>query len=362
MSELDFESILGPGGSISRRISNYELRREQLQMAHAVSQALADRKHLIVEAGTGVGKSFGYLVPAILFATSDEAALEAQGQEPTAGAKGANEDEDPKVRRVVISTHTISLQEQLIGKDLPLLNAVIPREFTSVLVKGRSNYLSRRRMKVADSRLASLLYDDRDFEQYEEIQRWVGSTADGSLSSLPFRPSGILWDELSSDSGNCMGRKCPTFDSCFYYAARRRVANAKILVVNHALFFSDLAVRAQGGSFLPNYHAVIFDECHTMESVAGEHLGLTISNSQIDYTLRKLYNPRNDKGTLVSLGLRQLMQLSFGCMESLDDFVGAFLAWAEVRSPQNGRLRTPVSVSLARMSSRKRCWYCAGVS
>ena len=141
MSELDFESILGPGGSISRRISNYELRREQLQMAHAVSQALADRKHLIVEAGTGVGKSFGYLVPAILFATSDEAALETQGQEPTAAAKGSNEDEDPKVRRVVISTHTISLQEQLIGKDLPLLNAVIPREFTSVLVKGRSNYL-----------------------------------------------------------------------------------------------------------------------------------------------------------------------------------------------------------------------------
>ena len=348
MSELDFESILGPGGSISRRIPNYELRREQLQMAHAVSRALADRKHLIVEAGTGVGKSFGYLVPAILFATSDEAALEAQAQaqaeQQSPAAQRPNEDEDPKVRRIVISTHTISLQEQLIGKDLPLLNAVIPREFTSVLVKGRSNYLSRRRMKVADSRLASLLYDDRDFEQYEEIQRWVGSTSDGSLSSLPFRPSGILWDELSSDSGNCMGRKCPTFDSCFYYAARRRVANAKILVVNHALFFSDLAVRAQGGSFLPNYHAVIFDECHTMESVAGEHLGLTISNSQIDYTLRKLYNPRNDKGTLVSLGLRQLMQLSFGCMESLDDFVGAFLAWAEVRSPQNGRLRTPVSV------------------
>ena len=348
MSELDFESILGPGGSISRRISNYELRREQLQMAHAVSRALADRKHLIVEAGTGVGKSFGYLVPAILFATSDEAALEAQAQaqaeQQSPAAQRPNEDEDPKVRRVVISTHTISLQEQLIGKDLPLLNAVIPREFTSVLVKGRSNYLSRRRMKVADSRIASLLYDDRDFEQYEEIQRWVGSTSDGSLSSLPFRPSGILWDELSSDSGNCMGRKCPTFDSCFYYAARRRVANAKILVVNHALFFSDLAVRAQGGSFLPNYHAVIFDECHTMESVAGEHLGLTISNSQIDYTLRKLYNPRNDKGTLVSLGLRQLMQLSFGCMESLDDFVGAFLAWAEIRSPQNGRLRTPVSV------------------
>lgn len=338
MSDLDFESILGPGGSISRRISNYEHRREQLQMAQAVTQALADRKHLIVEAGTGVGKSFGYLVPAILFATSDEANLEAD--QPS-----DDPNDDPKVRRIVISTHTISLQEQLIGKDLPLLNAVIPREFTSVLVKGRSNYISLRRLQVAGSRLTSLLQDERDFENFDEIQKWSESTSDGSLSSLPFRPNGSLWDELSSDSGNCMGRKCKTFDKCFYYAARRRIANARILVVNHALFFSDLAVRAQGGSFLPNYDAVIFDECHTMESVAGEHLGLTVSNSQIDYTLRKLYNPRNDKGTLVALGLRQLQQLSYRCMEFLDSFVADFLEWAQASAPQNGRLRTPVPIS-----------------
>jgi ATP-dependent DNA helicase DinG len=337
MSDLDFESVLGPGGSISRRISNYEHRHEQLQMALAVTQALEKRKHLIVEAGTGVGKSFGYLVPAILFATSDEANLEKT--QPS-----DNPNEDPKTRRIVISTHTISLQEQLIAKDLPLLNAVIPREFTSVLVKGRSNYISLRRMQVARSRLGSLLHDERDFENFKEIEQWSESTSDGSLSSLSFRPSGLLWDELSSDSGNCMGRLCKSFDKCFYYAARRRVANAKILVVNHALFFSDLAVRAQGGSFLPNYDAVIFDECHTMENVAGDHLGLTVSNSQVDYTLRKLYNPRNDKGTLVALGLRQLQKLSYGCMESLDAFVDDFVEWAASDAPANGRLRTPVPV------------------
>jgi len=337
MSDLDFESVLGPGGSISRRISNYEHRHEQLQMALAVTQALEKRKHLIVEAGTGVGKSFGYLVPAILFATSDEANLEKT--QPS-----DNPNEDPKTRRIVISTHTISLQEQLIAKDLPLLNAVIPREFTSVLVKGRSNYISLRRMQVARSRLGSLLHDERDFDHFKEIEQWSESTSDGSLSSLSFRPSGLLWDELSSDSGNCMGRLCKSFDKCFYYAARRRVANAKILVVNHALFFSDLAVRAQGGSFLPNYDAVIFDECHTMENVAGDHLGLTVSNSQIDYTLRKLYNPRNDKGTLVALGLRQLQKLSYGCMESLDAFVDDFVEWAASDAPANGRLRTPVPV------------------
>jgi ATP-dependent DNA helicase DinG len=337
MSDLDFESVLGPGGSISRRISNYEHRHEQLQMALAVTQALEKRKHLIVEAGTGVGKSFGYLVPAILFATSDEANLEKN--QPS-----DNPNEDPKTRRIVISTHTISLQEQLIAKDLPLLNAVIPREFTSVLVKGRSNYISLRRMQVARSRLGSLLHDERDFDHFKEIEQWSESTSDGSLSNLSFRPSGLLWDELSSDSGNCMGRLCKSFDKCFYYAARRRVANAKILVVNHALFFSDLAVRAQGGSFLPNYDAVIFDECHTMENVAGDHLGLTVSNSQVDYTLRKLYNPRNDKGTLVALGLRQLQKLSYGCMESLDAFVGDFVEWAASDAPANGRLRTPVPV------------------
>lgn len=337
MSDLDFESVLGPGGSISRRISNYEHRHEQLQMALAVTQALEKRRHLIVEAGTGVGKSFGYLVPAILFATSDEANLEKT--QPS-----DNPNEDPKTRRIVISTHTISLQEQLIAKDLPLLNAVIPREFTSVLVKGRSNYISLRRMQVARSRLGSLLHDERDFDHFKEIEQWSESTSDGSLSSLSFRPSGLLWDELSSDSGNCMGRLCKSFDKCFYYAARRRVANAKILVVNHALFFSDLAVRAQGGSFLPNYDAVIFDECHTMENVAGDHLGLTVSNSQIDYTLRKLYNPRNDKGTLVALGLRQLQKLSYGCMESLDAFVDDFVEWAASDAPANGRLRTPVPV------------------
>ena len=356
MSQLDFESILGPGGSISHRIPNYEHRLEQLQMAHAVTQALSNRKHLVVEAGTGVGKSFGYLVPAILFATSDEARMEQEqeameaeafGKDPeqniTKPNKGDDDGEDG-IRRVIVSTHTISLQEQLIGKDLPLLNAVIPREFSSVLVKGRGNYLSLRRLELAKSRAVTLFGEDRDHDQLQEIQKWAGSTTDGSLSSLSFRPAGNLWDELASDSGNCMGRKCATYDKCFYYAARRRVHSARILVVNHALFFSDLAVRAQGGSFLPKYDAVIFDECHTLESVAGEHLGLTVSNSQIDYTLRKLYNPRNEKGILVTLGLRQVTRLSFECMEALDDFTTAFLDHIEDSTPANGRIRNPIPI------------------
>lgn len=344
MDPLDFESILGPGGRIAKRIANYEHRREQMEMASAVTEALGERKHLIVEAGTGVGKSFGYLVPAILFATEAESNL-VSSQDRSEDDERSDGDEGPRTRRIVISTHTISLQEQLIQKDLPLLNAVIPREFTSVLVKGRGNYLSKRRLDVAKSRMTSLLSNESDYEQLEKIVRWSGESPDGSLSSLSFRPSNQVWDEVASDSGNCMGRKCSHFDSCFYYSARRRVQNSQILVVNHALFFSDLAIRALGGGILPTYDAVVFDECHTMENVAGEHLGLSISNSQIDYTLRKLFNPRTDKGILVALGLRQLAKDSYACMESLDDFVVGVLEWLEGSAPANGRVRTPLPIT-----------------
>ncbi len=349
MDELDIRSILGPGGSISRRIKNYEHRNEQLEMADAVADALAKRHHLMVEAGTGVGKSFGYLVPAILHATSQEGFTKPGDQPETdslpSKKKGSDEEDDDSIKRIVVSTHTISLQEQLISKDLPLLNAVIPREFSSVLVKGRGNYLSRRRLEVFQSRTLGMLSQESDYDQLQSIIDWTGRTNDGSLSSLGFRPNGSVWDEVASDSGNCMGRKCNHYDSCFYYAARRRVQNAQILVVNHALFFSDLALKAQGGGILPKYDSVIFDECHTIEAVAGDHLGLQISNSQIDYTLRKLYNPRNEKGILAVLGLKQLSRDTYACMEALDDLTADLMGWLANQEKGNGRVREPINLS-----------------
>ncbi len=343
MAQLDIASILGPDGRIAKRIANYEHRREQLDMADAVAQALRDRRHLIVEAGTGVGKSFGYLVPAILYATEAESSMiDAPNEGDDEGAAG--KEDTPKMRRLVVSTHTISLQEQLISKDLPLLNAVIPREFSSVLVKGRSNYISRRRLELAKSRMVSLFGNEQDHEHLQGIEDWIDSTQDGSLSTLKFRPSPAVWDEVASDSGNCMGRKCDHFDKCFYFAARRRIQNAQILVVNHALFFSDLAIRAAGGSILPDYDAVILDECHTIEAVAGDHLGLSISNSQIDYTLRKLYNPKSDKGVLVALGLGQLSRDTYSCMEALDDLVADLAGWHAGDAPKNGRVREPIKI------------------
>jgi ATP-dependent DNA helicase DinG len=263
--------ILGPAGRIAARMNHYEHRPEQLAMAQAVADAIAQGRHLVVEAGTGVGKSFAYLVPAIL------------------ATAGPNPEGEPR-RRVVVSTHTISLQEQLMRKDIPFLNSVIPWEFTAVLVKGRGNYLSLRRLKNALARAVHLFSREEEFQQLREIEKWSRTTGDGSLSDLEYRPLAQVWDEVASDHGNCMGRKCPTYKECFYYRARRRMTNAQILVVNHALFFSDLALRREGASILPTYDVVILDEAHNIEAVAGDHLGLSVTSGQVEYILNKLYN------------------------------------------------------------------------
>ncbi len=312
---LDIDSILGPGGAIARRLKNYEHRNEQLDMARAVAAAMTDQKHLVAEAGTGVGKSFAYLVPAILHVTANQHENEALDGE-----------EEPS-RRVVISTHTISLQEQLMNKDLPLLNSVIPREFTSVLVKGRGNYLSLRRFELARKR-ATAMFNDMEFNQLDELRKWTKETTDGSLSSLPFRPTGSLWDEVASDTSNCLGRKCPTYDKCFYYRARRRVQGAQILVVNHALFFTDLAIRDElGWGIIPDYDVAVLDECHTMESVASAHLGLKISNGQVQYTLNKLYNPATGRGLFVAMGLDRLCDRVQKAHTMIDQMVFDLDSW-----------------------------------
>jgi len=326
---LDPLSILGPNGRIAARLPGYEHRQQQLDMAAAVARALERKQHLVVEAGTGVGKSFAYLTPAILFATAD------QREEPI----DEEDDDDKPKRRVIISTHTISLQEQLIEKDIPLLNSVIPREFSAVLVKGRGNYLSRRRMNLAASRVGHLFSNETEIAQLRQIINWTKSTPDGSRSSLPFNPYGSVWDEIASDSSNCMGRNCDTYNTCFYFQARRRTYNAQILIVNHALFFSDLALRKIGVSILPDYQAVIFDEAHTVEAVAGDHLGIRVTSGQVEYTLNRLYNDRTNKGLLVEHKLRDEQQEVDRCRAAAGDFFDDIYAWIHARSKSNGRVR-----------------------
>ncbi len=327
--------ILGPGGRIAARLSDYELRPQQLEMADAVARALRDGGHLVVEAGTGVGKSFGYLVPAILHATEAEGRVEAGAED---------DDKDPPRRRIIVSTHTISLQEQLLAKDLPLLRSVIPREFTAVLVKGRSNYLSRRRLTHAASRASSLFQQEAEFEQLRQLRTWAEQTGDGSLSDLDFRPLGTVWDEAASESGNCLGRNCPTYKDCFYFRARRRAGHAQILVVNHALFFSDLALRRMNASILPDYDAVVFDEAHTLEAVAGDHLGIGVTSGQLQFTLNKLFNGRTNKGLLVHHQLVDLQREVSDCQDLADELFFELHQWSRDPANRTGRVRSPLAI------------------
>ncbi|MEM6688206.1 MAG: helicase C-terminal domain-containing protein [Planctomycetota bacterium] len=325
---LDFNDVLGPDGSIARRLEGYEARKPQLQMAAKVAEALRHRKHLIAEAGTGTGKSFAYLVPAILHAT-----------DPANIVHGDDVDQGKRSPRIVVSTHTIALQEQLFGKDVPLLNAVIPRDFSAVLVKGRSNYLSKRRLNRAVEKSTSLFSSESQHKELRQIKAWSRDSADGSLASLSFRPSSEIWDEVHSDTGNCFRSKCPHFEECFYFRARRRALHAQILIVNHALFFSDLALRRLGAALLPDYDAVILDESHTVEQVAGDHLGIRITSGQIDYALNRLYNDQTQKGLLVDTDLQALQKRVEACRFASSNFFADLLDWQDRNGASNGRFR-----------------------
>src|SRR6516225_2770249 len=297
-------SILGPDGAIAKRLGNYEERPQQLQMAGAVADAISGQHHLMVEAGTGVGKSFAYLVPAIQAAAAD------------------------KDCRVVISTHTISLQEQLVRKDIPFLQGVLPEPFTATLVKGRANYLSLRRLRGAQQRSGALLAEPSTVEQLRQIGRWSRQTHDGSRSDLPFQPPPAVWDLVESDSGNCLGRACPDYNGCFYYRARKQMHGAQLLVVNHALFFSDLALRRQGASLLPDYKVVVFDEAHTLEDVASDHLGIQISRGAVEYLLNKLFSPRTRRGLLAFIPNEDAAAQTEIVRHTTDRFFAAIRVWA----------------------------------
>jgi ATP-dependent DNA helicase DinG len=310
---MSTRSILGPGGVIAQRLPRYEPRPQQLEMAAAVEEAIAERHHLMVEAGTGVGKSFAYLVPAAL-------------------AVAASKD-----CRVVVSTHTISLQEQLVHKDIPFLQDVMPQRFNACLVKGRSNYLSLRRLRGAQQKATALLADADGHDQLMQLGRWARTTRDGSKSDLRFQPQPAVWDLVESDSGNCLGRGCPDYAACFYFKARKQMFGAQVLVVNHALFFSDLALRSEGASLLPDYKVVIFDEAHTLEDVAADHLGVQVGRGAVEYLLNRLHNPRSRRGLLLffpSEDAQEQVEVVRGASET---FFNSILHWVASQPRKEGR-------------------------
>ena len=281
---ITLRDIFSPGGLISQQLEGYEFRQEQLEMAHEVARAFTASEHLIVEAGTGVGKSFAYLIPAISLALKSE-------------------------QKVVISTNTISLQEQLITKDIPFLQRVLPRDFTAVLAKGRRNYLSRRRLKNL-MRYERGLFDTREeVEEIAEIEAWVDRTVDGSRADLPWQPQPQVWDKVVSDRDNCLGRNCETYDTCFYFKARKEMYNADLLIVNHHLLFSDLAIRKESEAamgVLPDYDYLIIDEAHHLEATATNHASIDFSNTRVKWLLDSLYNERSEDGLAKQFDSRQL--------------------------------------------------------
>lgn len=338
--------ILAADGPIARRLGDrFEHRPEQLAMVEAVDQALANGENLMAEAGTGVGKSFAYLLPAVGRIVNGHLPREDQG--------------DAKKGRIIISTHTIALQEQIIEKDIPLLQAILPGvggdEFSAVLVKGRGNYLSLRRMNRAWDRKASLFDDSAEERTIRQIIEWASETTDGSLASLPQLESPGVWNEVQSDSEDCMGKRCPTYKECHFQSARRRMMNADLLVVNHALFFSDLAIRAESGGgygILPPYDAVILDEAHTIEDVASDHFGHSVTRFQINYLCSRLYKARRHSGILPSIQGRLDMAMFNRTVEAVDktytaaeNFFDELIVWYETYGRGNGRIREPQPVT-----------------
>jgi len=310
-SVLNMEEFFALGGVVGKSFDGYERRQQQVEMAKAVQKALSAKRHLVAEAGTGVGKSLAYLAPAI-----EKAIL------------GAN--------RVVISTFTIALQEQLINKDIPCLNRCLPWGFKAALAKGKSNYICKRRLEFALRRQMGLF--DQFGDALAEINSWATRTADGSLSDLPFIPEARVWDAVKAEHGNCKGRKCGHWTSCFCQRAKRELENANVIVTNHALLFSDLALREEEFSILPDYKWVIIDEAHNIERVAEEHFGIEISSGSVRFLLDGLYNPRTHKGLLIYMESGRLTDLVVKAGEAAKEFFKSVRQWNERhRARANGR-------------------------
>jgi ATP-dependent DNA helicase DinG len=312
----DFVSRVGdmfaPGGLLSKAKS-FEYRPEQQQMAVAVAKALEDGAHQVVEAGTGVGKSLAYLIPAVLFAVENK-------------------------RKALISTHTINLQEQLIYKDIPIIQKLLPVEFEAALWKGRQNYLCATRLDRAIQHASELA-------ELQRIREWSLETKDGTLSDFTVEPDPQVWSQVCSEQHLCTAKGCGQNPRCFYQQARKRFVSAHVLVLNHTLFFVNLAGLAEseerGDGYLFANDFVVFDEAHTLEPVASRHIGLSVSQYGLRHALQRLYNPRSKKGLFTVLrsaeGVREIATL----LDDVEAFFKEVETRADFRKGRECRVREP---------------------
>ncbi|SRR5579875_292745 len=252
--------FFGVGGTLSKWHAAYEYREGQVAMAEAVESALADKRHLIVEAGTGTGKTLAYLVPAL-----------------------------QSGKRIVVSTGTKNLQEQLFFKDVPFLEKHFDRPLRVCYMKGRNNYACRQ--KIYDAAKEPVLSGLEELADFEIIRAWEQTTEFGDRAELKTLPeSSTVWGKIDARADLCTGQKCPNFERCFLTAMHRRALESDIIIVNHHLFFADLALKDENheGGILPEYHAVVFDEAHEIEDVAAQYFGVSISNFRFQELRRDL--------------------------------------------------------------------------
>jgi len=343
--------IFSADGLLSQGKS-FEYREQQQHMAVAVAQALSSSHHLAVEAGTGIGKSYAYLIPAALH------------------AKLAR-------KRVMLSTHTINLQEQLLDKDIPFVQKTLAKlkdakflaaladadgrtpdefNFTAVLVKGRANYLCPRRLQRA-IRDAGKLFAGGEVADLMRLTQWARTTKDMTLSDLNFTPDPNVWAEVRSEDGICTSKNCAeSHPPCLYQAARRQMREADLVVVNHALFFMETMLlgeneeAADRGIILPHFDEVVLDEAHTVEAVAAEHIGIRLSHAGLRWLLRRLWNPKTECGLLAILQQGQIVPKVAALHDRVDSFfrdVDAAvtrLAQTVARQSSTLRIRRPALV------------------
>lgn len=276
LGKNDIIEFFEDDGLLARYYPGYEFRKSQLDMALAVFENLQNKKHIFIEAPTGIGKSFAYLVPAIYYAKESG-------------------------KKALISTHTINLQEQLIHKDIPVLKEILPVEFKPALLKGKNNYLCPNRLSIALKKSNSL-FESEEKKILEKIYMWASETQDGTISDLDFKIDHNVWSYVCAEHGICTSKTCGPVETtkCFFQKAKHKIAGADVIVMNHHLFFTlfHLNMREDSEGYLFHNDFVIFDEGHTLEAVASEHISPSISREAIKYQLNRLYNPRSKRGFL----------------------------------------------------------------
>jgi ATP-dependent DNA helicase DinG len=309
-------AFFSENGPLSKA-KNFEFRPQQQEMAAAVANALEEERHLVVEAGTGVGKSLAYLAPAILMAIEQH-------------------------KKAIVSTHTINLQEQLLYKDIPILKKILPVEFDAALMKGRQNYLCPRRLERALQQ-ANELFTGPEQNELKTLAEWARTTRDGSLSDLSVEPDPKVWAQVCSEPHICTKKTCGRDTRCFYHNSRKRFEAADLVVINHTLLFvllddPDEMAEREGGFIFPN-DFLILDEAHTVENVASRQIGIRISQYGLRSTIQRLYNARTRKGLFTVMRDAEGVRLAAELVDDAEKFFTAVESKCDFKKGREFRVR-----------------------